>query len=138
MAPNPEAIPASLELAVVVPTFNERANVVPVLEALGRSLEGISYEVIFVDDDSPDGTAALVRQIGLTNPRVRVLQRVGRRGLASACLEGMMATPAPYVAVMDGDLQHDEGVLPAMLEQDPERETRSGGRHAQRRGWRHG
>ena len=87
-----------------------------VLEALERSLGGVSYEVIFVDDDSPDGTAELVRQIGLTKPRVRVLQRVGRRGLASACLEGMMATAAPYVAVMDGDLQHDEGILPAMLD----------------------
>jgi len=90
--------------------------VVPLLKALDRALQGIAHEVIFVDDDSPDGTAALVRQIARTNPRVRVLQRVGRRGLASACLEGMLATPAPYVAVMDGDLQHDEGILPAMLE----------------------
>ncbi len=67
-------------------------------------------------DDSPDGTAALVLEIARTNPRVRVLQRVGCRGRASACMEGMMATPAPYIAVMDGDLQHDEGILPAMLE----------------------
>ncbi len=104
-----------LDLAVVVPTFNERDNVIPLLAALGRSLEGVSYEVIFVDDDSPDGTAALVRQIARTNPVVRILQRIGRRGLASACLEGMMATSAAYIAVMDGDLQHDERVLPAML-----------------------
>lgn len=105
-----------LELAIVVPTFNESANIVLLLEALERSLAGIIYEVIFVDDDSSDGTAALVRQIARTNPRVRILQRVGRRGLASACLEGMMATPALYIAVMDGDLQHDEGILPAMLQ----------------------
>ena len=104
-----------LELAVVVPTFNECGNVIPLLEALGRSLEGVSYEVIFVDDDSPDGTAALVRQIARTNPAVRVLQRIGRRGLSSACLEGMMATSAAYIAVMDGDLQHDERILPSML-----------------------
>ena len=116
MALNPEATRAPLELAVVVPTFNERGNVVPLLAALDRSLAGVEYEVIFVDDDSRDGTAASVREIALTNQRVRVLQRVGRRGLASACLEGMMATPAPYVAVMDGDLQHDEGILPAMLD----------------------
>jgi dolichol-phosphate mannosyltransferase len=116
MAPNPETTRRPLELAVVVPTFNERGNVVPLLAALERSLGGVSYEVIFVDDDSRDGTATLIREIALMNPRVRVLQRVGRRGLASACLEGMMATPAPYVAVMDGDLQHDEGVLPAMLD----------------------
>jgi dolichol-phosphate mannosyltransferase len=116
MADNLEIMHSSLELAVVVPTFKERANVVPLLEALDRCLQGIAHEVIFVDDDSPDGTAALVREIARTNPRVRVLQRVGRRGLASACLEGMMATPAPYIAVMDGDLQHDEGILPAMLD----------------------
>lgn len=105
----------SLELAIIVPTFNERGNVPLLLDSLKRSLSGISYEVIFVDDDSRDGTAALVREIGRSNPRVRVLQRIGRRGLASACLEGMMATPAPYIAVMDGDMQHDESVLPAML-----------------------
>ena len=116
MAPNPETTRRSLELAVIVPTFNERGNVVPLLAALERSLGGVCHEVIFVDDDSPDGTATLIREIALMNPRVRVLQRVGRRGLASACLEGMMATPAPYVAVMDGDLQHDEGILPAMLD----------------------
>ena len=116
MADIVETTRSALELAIVVPTFKERANVVPVLEALDRCLQGIVYEVIFVDDDSPDGTAAVVREIARTNPRVRVLQRIGRRGLASACLEGMMATPAPYVAVMDGDLQHDEGILPAMLE----------------------
>src|ERR1700732_495390 len=116
MADNFEMMQSPLELAVVVPTFKERGNVVPLLAALDQCLQGIFYEVIFVDDDSPDGTAVLVREIALTNPRVRVLQRVGRRGLASACLEGMMATPASYIAVMDGDLQHDEGILPAMLE----------------------
>jgi len=115
MADTVQTMQSPLELAIVVPTFKERGNVVPLLAALDQCLQGIAHEVIFVDDDSPDGTAALVREIARTNPRVRVLQRVGRRGLASACLEGMMATPAPYVAVMDGDLQHDEGILPAML-----------------------
>jgi dolichol-phosphate mannosyltransferase len=105
-----------LELAVIVPTFNERDNVRLLLEKLDRALEGVSYEVIFVDDDSPDGTANAVRAIGAYNLRVRVLQRVNRRGLASACIEGMLATAAPYIAVMDADLQHDEGILPGMLE----------------------
>jgi dolichol-phosphate mannosyltransferase len=104
-----------LELAVIIPTFNERDNIRPVLENLARALSGISYEVIFVDDDSGDGTADEVRSIGRTNPRIRVLQRIQRRGLASACLEGMMATPAPYIAVMDADLQHDERILPKMF-----------------------
>jgi dolichol-phosphate mannosyltransferase len=104
-----------LEVAVVVPTFKERANIAPLLERLAAVLAGVEYEVIFVDDDSPDQTAALIRSIGLANSRVRVLQRIGRRGLASACVEGMMSTPAPFIAVMDADLQHDETILPQML-----------------------
>ena len=105
-----------LELAVVIPTFNERGNIEPILGLLRQTLAGIEYEVIFVDDDSSDGTAEAVRAIALSHPQVRVLQRIGRRGLSSACLEGMMATPAPYIAVMDADLQHDERILPLMLQ----------------------
>jgi dolichol-phosphate mannosyltransferase len=105
----------SLELAVVVPTFNERGNIAELVERLATVLAGISYEVVIVDDDSPDGTSEAVRQIALYQPRVRMLRRIGRRGLASACLEGMMSTAAPYIAVMDGDLQHDESILPSML-----------------------
>lgn len=104
------------ELAVIVPTFNERENIAPFLEALAAALGQISYEVIFVDDDSPDGTADIVREIALRDPRVRVLHRINRRGLASACVEGMLASSAPYIAVMDADLQHDEAILPRMLE----------------------
>src|SRR3984957_5141719 len=106
----------SLELAIIVPTFNERKNIQELLRRLATALQGIDYEVIFVDDDSPDGTSDVVRGIGLSNPCVRVIQRVRRRGLASACVEGMMATAAPYIAVMDADLQHDETILPQMLE----------------------
>jgi dolichol-phosphate mannosyltransferase len=104
-----------LELAIVVPAFNERDNIEPLLSGLDRALHGIEFEVIFVDDDSPDGTADAIREISLRRPGVRVLQRIHRRGLASACLEGMMATAAPYIAVMDADLQHDESILPEML-----------------------
>jgi dolichol-phosphate mannosyltransferase len=103
------------DLAIVLPTFNESGNVGPVCERLARALTGIRYEVIFVDDDSPDGTADLVRRVAESHDNVRVLQRIGRRGLASACIEGILAASAPYVAVMDADLQHDEGVLPEML-----------------------
>jgi dolichol-phosphate mannosyltransferase len=71
--------------------------------------------VIFVDDDSPDSAATLVRDIAVSNPLVRVVQRINRRGLASACVEGMLASSAPYIAVMDADLQHDERILPEML-----------------------
>jgi dolichol-phosphate mannosyltransferase len=104
-----------LELAVVVPTFKERENVRPLLGRLETALVGVVYEVVFVDDDSPDGTADVIREIARTNRKVRVIQRVGRRGLASACLEGMHSTSATFMAVMDADLQHDESILPEML-----------------------
>lgn len=107
---------AAPELAIVVPTFNERANVEALVHSLDRALAGIEWEVVFVDDDSPDGTAAAARRLAHADARVRVLQRVGRRGLASACIEGMLATAAPRLAVLDGDLQHDERLLPRMLE----------------------
>jgi dolichol-phosphate mannosyltransferase len=107
---------AGLELCVVVPTFNERDNVRVLVRELAAELEGIDWELIFVDDDSPDGTAQLVRELDLCRPRVRCLQRIGRRGLSTACTEGMLASSAPYLAVMDGDLQHDPRILPAMLE----------------------
>jgi dolichol-phosphate mannosyltransferase len=104
-----------LELAVIVPTFNERENVGPLIARLKEALAGIEWEVVFVDDDSPDATAELCRQIGRGDRRVRVLQRIGRRGLASACIEGILATCAPFVAIIDGDLQHDETLIPGML-----------------------
>ncbi len=105
-----------LELAVVIPTFNEKANVPTLVARLDQALVGVNWEAIFVDDDSPDGTAAQAREIARIDPRVRVIQRIGRRGLSSACIEGMCATAAPVVAVIDGDLQHDETLLPAMLD----------------------
>jgi dolichol-phosphate mannosyltransferase len=104
------------ELSIIVPTMEERDNVVPLLKGLETVLKGLDYEVVFVDDDSRDGTSDLAREIAQANPRVRVLQRIGRRGLASAVIEGMLATSSPYLAVMDSDLQHDESILPAMLE----------------------
>ena len=103
------------ELAIIIPTFNERDNVLPLLDCLKTALDGVSYEVIFVDDDSPDDTASVVREIALNDTRVRILHRVHRRGLASACIEGMLASAAPYIAVMDADMQHDERILPEML-----------------------
>lgn len=104
------------ELAIVVPTFNEAQNVPLLVDALANTLRDISWEVIFVDDDSPDGTAGVVRRLAQINPRVRCLRRIGRRGLAGAAIEGILSTSADYVAVMDGDLQHDETLLPLMFD----------------------
>src|SRR5579872_1959454 len=107
---------AGPELSVVAPTFNERSNVARLVEKLDATLAGVAWEVIFVDDNSPDGTAALVKQIAARDARVRCLRRVGRRGLAGAVTEGALASAAPFVAVIDADMQHDETLLPRMLD----------------------
>jgi dolichol-phosphate mannosyltransferase len=115
--PNPNAVAASAsELTVVIPTYNERENVPLLIERLEQALRGVSWEAIFVDDDSPDGTTRVVREFEASDARVRLLHRVGKRGLASACIDGMMLANAPFIAVMDADLQHDEAILPEMLE----------------------
>ncbi len=125
-AASPSALPARAdmiavvrpapELTIVVPTFNEHANIPLLVERLSHLLTSCDWEVIFVDDNSPDGTATSARTIGEQDSRVRCIRRIGRRGLAGACLEGMLASQARYVAVMDADLQHDEGLLVPMLE----------------------
>lgn len=102
-------------LSVVVPTYNESANVPELVRLLSEALKDVAWEVIFVDDDSPDGTADVVRALARQDTRVRCIHRIGRRGLSSACIEGVMACSAPIVAVMDGDLQHDETILTRML-----------------------
>jgi len=103
------------ELTLVIPTLNERDNIGPLVERLDAVLDTVGWEVIFVDDDSPDGTAERIREIGRRDRRVRCLQRIGRRGLTTACIEGALAASAPYIAVMDADMQHDEKLLPQML-----------------------
>ncbi len=105
----------ALQLAIVLPTYNERGNLRSMVARLDAALAGIAWEAIFVDDNSPDGTADEARAIALENPRVRVIHRIGRRGLASAAIEGMLSTAAPVVAVMDADHQHDPALLPQML-----------------------
>ena len=104
-----------IELCVLVPCYNERANVAPLAARLEAALAGIAWEAVFIDDDSPDGTAAEVRRLAAADPRLRCLRRIGRRGLASAVIEGALSTSAPVLAVIDGDLQHDETRLPDML-----------------------
>jgi dolichol-phosphate mannosyltransferase len=112
----PEAAPdRAVLLSVVIPTFKERGNVAELIKRLDRTLGAVAWEAVFVDDNSPDGTADAIKAIAAHDPRIRCLRRVGRRGLAGACIEGMLSSCAPYVAVMDADLQHDERILPEML-----------------------
>ena len=103
------------ELSVLVPCYNERANVAPMVARLEAALQGIDWEVVFIDDDSPDGTAAEARSLAQDDARVRCLRRIRRRGLASAVIEGALSCSSTLVAVIDGDLQHDETVLPTMV-----------------------
>jgi dolichol-phosphate mannosyltransferase len=105
-----------LELAIILPTLNVRDNHAPLVARIETALGREGWEVIVVDDNSADGTADAARALALSDRRVRAIQRIGRRGLASAAIEGMCATAAPYVAVMDADHQHDPALLPAMLE----------------------
>ncbi len=106
---------AGPRLSVIVPSFNERPNVAPMIARLDAALAGIAWEAIYVDDNSPDGTAQEVRRIAAEDSRVRCIRRIGRRGLASAVIEGALSSSADYIAVIDGDLQHDETRIPAML-----------------------
>lgn len=103
------------ELTVVVPTYNEAENIRPLVGKLTKALHAIRHEIIFVDDNSPDGTADIVRALANENPNVRCIKRIGRRGLSSACVEGMLAGHGKVVAVMDADLQHDEAILPELF-----------------------
>jgi dolichol-phosphate mannosyltransferase len=107
-----EALQRSLELSVVIPTLNEAGNVEPLLEKLGVALAGIEWEAIFVDDGSTDGTPELLTRIAQSDRRVRMIRRIGRRGLSSAVVEGALASTTPIIAVIDADLQHDERILP--------------------------
>jgi dolichol-phosphate mannosyltransferase len=105
-----------VELTVVVPTFNESENIEPVCAALDEALRGVAWEAIFVDDDSPDGTAQVIRDVGRKDARIRCIRRVARRGLAGACVEGILAAQGPIVAVIDADLQHDAMTLRPLLD----------------------
>jgi dolichol-phosphate mannosyltransferase len=105
-----------IELSIVVPTFNEKDNVEKLIERIEQALPDRKWEIIFIDDDSPDGTADFVRRLAQSKPYVRCHQRIGRRGLSRALIEGILSSSAPVIAVMDADLQHDETILPTMLD----------------------
>ena len=103
------------ELSIVIPTYNEAGNVAALFESIEQALPGGGWEIVFVDDDSPDGTSRIVLDLAARDPRVRCIRRLGRRGLSSACVEGMLSSASPFLCVMDADLQHDPSLIPAML-----------------------
>ena len=107
-APRPKLRPT---LSVVVPTYRESANLAVLFRRVEAALEGLPWEMIVVDDDSPDGTSEIAFALASSDPRMRCLRRVNRSGLAGAVVEGWMSSSADIVAVIDGDLQHDETIL---------------------------
>ena len=115
IAADAEPVADAPALSVVLPSYNEAENIPVIVGRIGDALGGLAHEIIVVDDDSPDGTAAVTRAVARAHPHARCIRRVGRRGLSGACVEGMMAANAPVIVVMDADMQHDETRLPAML-----------------------
>lgn len=105
-----------MKASIIIPAYNERDNIPLVVERLEKLLPGENWEIVFVDDDSKDGSLDVLLRLSRENSRVRFIRRIGRRGLASACLEGMASSDADVFAVMDCDLQHDETILPTMLQ----------------------
>ncbi len=103
------------ELTIVLPTFNEVENVEPILKSIDFALPNVAWEAVFVDDDSKDGTPRAVMAAAKNHRNVRIVRRIGRRGLSSAVVEGALTSMAPYIAVMDADMQHDETILKNML-----------------------
>jgi dolichol-phosphate mannosyltransferase len=101
-------------VSLIIPTYNERENIEPLLQRLGNVLSGLSYEVIFIDDNSGDGTAELANSLKDRYP-VRAIVRRDRRGLASAVVDGLGQISGDVIAVMDADLQHPPEVIPSLL-----------------------
>lgn len=103
-------------LTLVLPTYNETESLPIVLPEIAAALKGSDFEVIIVDDDSPDGTAAFARGLITQYPWLRVVERVGRRGLSSAVIEGWLAGRGDVLAVADADGQHDLSILPQLVQ----------------------
>ena len=124
---------SSQSVSIIIPSLNERENIPIVVERLEALLTGRKWEAVFVDDDSRDGSLEVLMSLARTKPHVRFIRRIGRRGLSSACLEGMASSVADIFAVMDCDLQHDEAILSKMVaafEEDPSLELAVGTRYA--------
>ena len=103
-------------LSIVIPTYNEKDNISKILEMLSLALGNVQYEIIFVDDNSPDGTANEVKIYMRKFSNLHLIHRIGRRGLSGAIIEGVFAAKSEIVAVMDCDLQHDESKLLEMMD----------------------
>ena len=104
-------------LSLVIPTYNERQNIALLVQSITPTLEKTldHFEIIVVDDDSPDGTWQVVDELAKDNPRLAVIRRRGDKGLATAVVAGWQTARGALLGVMDGDLQHPPEVLPVLL-----------------------
>jgi dolichol-phosphate mannosyltransferase len=104
-------------LSLIIPTYNEKQNIIPLIQQVTLTLEKAldQFEIIVVDDDSPDGTWQAAAQLAKDNPRVKVIRRLHEKGLATAAITGWKAGRGKFLGVMDGDLQHPVEVLPVLL-----------------------
>jgi dolichol-phosphate mannosyltransferase len=111
----PQSSPDSLDFSLILPTYNERENLAPLLVRIGKVLAGSNFEVILVDDDSPDETWLEAQRFQQCYKWLRVIRRQGERGLCSAVLCGFRHARGKILGVMDADLQHDHTRLPQLL-----------------------
>ncbi|NJE61525.1 glycosyltransferase [Thermococcus sp. 21S7] len=103
-----------MRISVIVPTYNERENLEELFNRIQGALEGHDYEIIIVDDDSPDGTWQFAQGLGERYP-VRVIRRTEEKGLSSAVIRGFREASGDIFVVMDADLQHPPEVIPKLL-----------------------
>lgn len=104
------------EISIVIPTHNSRDTVRPLLCLIDEACQGMRWEAVFVDDDSNDGTADMIRQFARQDERVRCIRRIGRQGKVSAAIEGMLSCSAPFIAVMKPDMNLHSNALPKLVE----------------------
>ena len=104
-------------ISIVIPTFNEVKNIIPLLKNLISLINNFEYEIIIVDDDSPDGTAEEINKYMKLNQKIKLITRLGRSGLSSAIKEGLIFAQGKYLLVLDGDGQHDPSFVLDMLKE---------------------
>ena len=102
--------------SLIIPTYNEHKNIIPLIFKIRDALNSQPYEIIIIDDNSPDGTWQLVEEMTVQDSRVRLIKRFGERGLSSSVLKGFEQARGHMLAVMDADFSHDVEVLPRMLQ----------------------
>ncbi len=105
-----------MKISIIIPTYNESRNIKLLIESLKKTLISYSFEIIFVDDNSPDKTFGLIKEISKKDNKIRCIRRINRRGLSSAVIEGALSSSAEYLIVMDADMQHDESIIPLMID----------------------